>query len=48
VFYRLYGPEPQRPAEVARELGLSLQRVRQIACELRKLIRLRLGEGDHV
>lgn len=46
VFRRLYGHAPRTPREVADELGLSLQRVRQIVCELRKKMRREL-EVDH-
>jgi RNA polymerase sigma-70 factor (ECF subfamily) len=48
VFYAVYGPEPRGHAEVAREMGLSLQRVRQILCEVRARLRskLRWLEGE--
>lgn len=45
VFLAVYD-DPERPqAEVAREVGLSLQRVRQIVCEVRKKLRAAL-DGD--
>ena len=44
VFASLYGDDPRTPAQTAAELGLSLQRVRQIMCELRKLIRSHIEE----
>lgn len=46
VFALLYGDRALSPAEVARELGLSVQRVRQIVCELRKRMRAELAEGQ--
>jgi RNA polymerase sigma-70 factor (ECF subfamily) len=39
VFKLVYGGEGLDHAEVATRLGLSLQRVRQIICEVRKLLR---------
>jgi RNA polymerase sigma factor (sigma-70 family) len=39
VFHLVYGGEGRSHAEVAEEVGLSLQRVRQIVCEVRKLLR---------
>jgi RNA polymerase sigma-70 factor (ECF subfamily) len=45
VFRLVYGEPPRSHAEAAREVGLSLQRVRQILCETRKLIHARL-EGS--
>lgn len=47
VFELSYGEAARTPAEVAAELGLSLQRVRQIACELRKRIRGVVGDQAH-
>ncbi len=44
VFQLLYGDRAMTPAEVATELGLSVQRVRQIVCELRKQMRAQLAE----
>lgn len=45
VFALLYGAEPRTPAEITGELGLSVQRVRQILCEVRKAIREDLEGG---
>ncbi|MGE0789924.1 MAG: RNA polymerase sigma factor [Sandaracinaceae bacterium] len=42
VFELLYADPGMRHAEVADELGLSLQRVRQIVCEVRKVLRAEL------
>jgi RNA polymerase sigma factor (sigma-70 family) len=39
VFHLVYGGDGLGHAEVAERLGLSLQRVRQIVCEVRKLLR---------
>ena len=39
VFHLLYGPDPHSPGQAAAKTGLSVQRVRQILCELRKAIR---------
>jgi DNA-directed RNA polymerase specialized sigma24 family protein len=49
VFALMYGPERRSAQEIATELGLSLQRVRQIACELRKQMRTAAGldEPEH-
>ncbi|TPV96429.1 MAG: sigma-70 family RNA polymerase sigma factor [Myxococcales bacterium FL481] len=44
VFRGLFGPQSRSPAELAVELGISVQRVRQIACELRRTIRQRLED----
>jgi RNA polymerase sigma factor (sigma-70 family) len=44
VFLAVYGPRARRHADVARDLGLSLQRVRQILCEVRARMRRRLEE----
>lgn len=46
VFALLYGERALTPAEVADELGLSVQRVRQIVCELRKRMRAELTEPE--
>jgi DNA-directed RNA polymerase specialized sigma24 family protein len=43
VFALLYGERALTPTEVATELGLSVQRVRQIVCELRKRMRSELA-----
>ena len=45
VFELLYGEPPHEPAEAAQVLGLSVQRVRQIVCEVRKVLRRDLDEG---
>lgn len=44
VFSLLYGERAMTPAEAAAELDLSVQRVRQIVCEIRKRIRTELGK----
>jgi RNA polymerase sigma factor (sigma-70 family) len=49
VFLAVYGPGGRGHAEVARELRLSVQRVRQILCEVRARVReqeRRLEEGE--
>ena len=46
VFRLVYATPNGSPASAAREVGLSLQRVRQILCETRKHIRTAL-EGAH-
>lgn len=47
VFLRMHGPHARSgAAEIARELGLSVQRVRQIACEVRAEIRRALECED--
>ena len=46
VFQLMHGRAPKTQAEIADVLGISLQRVRQIACELRKRIRTEL-EASH-
>lgn len=43
VFFMMYGSDARPAAEIAAELGLSVQRVRQIACELRQRIRREVG-----
>jgi RNA polymerase sigma-70 factor (ECF subfamily) len=45
VFRLAYGEEAANHAEVAQKVGLSLQRVRQIVCEVRKLLREGVGHG---
>ncbi len=45
LFHLMYGEPGATAADVSRELGLSVQRVRQILCELRKRVRAAL-EGD--
>jgi RNA polymerase sigma factor (sigma-70 family) len=47
VFALLYGERALTPTEVAGELGLSVQRVRQIVCELRKRMRAELADGQN-
>lgn len=47
VFRLAYGDQPKSHVEIAREAGLSLQRVRQILCEVRKVLRDALEEDDH-
>jgi RNA polymerase sigma-70 factor (ECF subfamily) len=43
VFELTYGEPPRSAGEGAEVLGISVQRVRQVACELRKRIRAALG-----
>jgi RNA polymerase sigma-70 factor (ECF subfamily) len=45
LFRLLYADRPLSYVQAAAELGLSLQRVRQIVCEVRKKLRLALEEG---
>ena len=45
VFERLYGDPQLSHAEVAARVGLSVQRVRQIVCEVRKVLRAELEAG---
>ena len=45
VFERLYGDPQLSHAEVAARVGLSVQRVRQIVCEVRKVLRAELESG---
>lgn len=45
VFRLVYGGEGLSHAEVAERVGLSLQRVRQIVCEVRKLLRAAVEGG---
>jgi RNA polymerase sigma factor (sigma-70 family) len=47
VFRLAYGGEGLPHAEVARRCGLSLQRVRQILCELRGRLRATIEEPNH-
>jgi RNA polymerase sigma-70 factor (ECF subfamily) len=44
VFRAIYSERAPAHAEVARELGLSVQRVRQILCEVRARLRAAVGE----
>jgi RNA polymerase sigma-70 factor (ECF subfamily) len=46
VMLAVYGREPRTHAEVARELGLSVQRIRQTVCEARARIRRALAEQE--
>ncbi len=46
VFQEVYGPRQGTHAEVAEELGLSVQRVRQILCETRARLRRALTERE--
>jgi RNA polymerase sigma-70 factor (ECF subfamily) len=46
VFISVYGPRGRSHEDVARRLGLSLQRVRQIICEVRARLRRVLERGD--
>lgn len=46
IFLMIYGEEGLSPGEVADRLGLSLQRVRQTVCEVRKKLRAALEEGS--
>jgi RNA polymerase sigma factor (sigma-70 family) len=46
VFVAVYGPQARSHEDVARELGLSLQRVRQIVCEVRARLRRAVGHGE--
>jgi len=48
VFELTWGDPPRNAFEVAEELGISVQRVRQVACELRKRIRAALGRAIDV
>jgi RNA polymerase sigma-70 factor (ECF subfamily) len=46
VFERLYGDPQLSHAEVAARVGLSVQRVRQIVCEVRKVLRAELEDPE--
>jgi RNA polymerase sigma factor (sigma-70 family) len=46
VFQAVYGADGRSHAEVARELGLSVQRVRQILCEVRARARTALARQE--
>jgi len=46
VFLAVYGPAGESHAEAARRLGLSLQRVRQIICEVRARLRIALERTE--
>ena len=47
VFRLAYGGEGLSHARVAARVGISVQRVRQILCEVRKELRAALEESDH-
>lgn len=47
IFEQLYGDPHISHAEVAAQVGLSVQRVRQILCEVRKVLRLELEGGSN-
>ncbi|HET9325668.1 MAG TPA: sigma-70 family RNA polymerase sigma factor [Candidatus Eisenbacteria bacterium] len=46
IFLAVYGPEGRSHAEAARDLGISVQRVRQALCEVRARMRTALREMD--
>jgi len=46
IFLAVYGPEGRGHAEVARDLGISVQRVRQTLCEVRARVRIALAESE--
>src|SRR6185295_12899033 len=46
IFLAVYGPEGRSHAEVSREFGLSVQRVRQAVCEVRARVRTALGQTE--
>ncbi len=48
IFLAVYGPEGRSHAEVARELGISVQRVRQSLCEVRARVRMALVGMENV
>lgn len=48
VFEKLYGDPQLSHAEVAARVGLSVQRVRQIVCEVRKVLRAELERAEPV
>jgi RNA polymerase sigma-70 factor (ECF subfamily) len=47
IFLAVYGPAGRSHAEVARDLGLSVQRVRQALCEVRARVRTALKETEN-
>ncbi len=47
IFEQLYGDPHLSHAEVAAQVGLSVQRVRQIICEVRKVLRSELEGGSY-
>jgi RNA polymerase sigma factor (sigma-70 family) len=46
IFLAVYGPEGRSHAEAARDLGLSVQRVRQAVCEVRARVRTALTDTE--
>ncbi len=46
IFLAVYGPDGRSHAEVAHDLGLSVQRVRQALCEVRARMRTALRETE--
>ena len=46
IFQAVYGPGGRSHADVARDLGLSVQRVRQALCEVRARVRTALREAE--
>jgi RNA polymerase sigma-70 factor (ECF subfamily) len=46
IFLAVYGPEARGHAEVARDLGISVQRVRQTLCEVRARVRITVAESE--
>jgi len=48
VFFMMYGGEARTALEISDAIGISVQRVRQIACELRQKIRDALEGGTDV
>jgi RNA polymerase sigma-70 factor (ECF subfamily) len=46
IFQATYGPEPRLHSDLARELGLSIQRVRQVLCQVRARLREALDSRD--
>ena len=46
IFLAVYGPQGRSHAEAARDLGLSVQRVRQALCEVRARVRTALRETE--
>ena len=47
IFLAVYGPDERSHAEAARDFGLSVQRVRQAACEVRARVRTALRETEN-
>jgi RNA polymerase sigma-70 factor (ECF subfamily) len=46
IFLAVYGSDGRGHAEVARDLGISVQRVRQTLCEVRARVRVKLAESE--